>query len=72
LKASKKGWRCSTRKATTDNGSDDRVDTEKVGKEPAERPGAPRMKGNEGDKSLAVQLLVQVRDGLIPIARLLS
>jgi hypothetical protein len=50
-----------------DDDLDDRVDAEKVGKEPAERPGAPRMKDDEGDESLAVQLLVQARDGLIPI-----
>jgi hypothetical protein len=52
---------------TRDDDLDDRVDAEKVGKEPAERPGAPRMKDDEGDESLAVQLLVQARDGLIPI-----
>jgi hypothetical protein len=66
-KASKKGWWCSTQKLTRDDDSEDRVDAEKVGKEPAERPGAPRMKDDEGDESLAVQLLVQARDGLIPI-----
>ena len=44
----------------------DRSDEEEVGKEPAEPPGKP-PEHNEGDESIAVQLLVQARDGLIPV-----
>jgi hypothetical protein len=36
---------------------DESVDAEEVGKEPAEQPGAPRMKDDEDDEPSALQLL---------------
>jgi hypothetical protein len=52
---------------TRDKNSDDRLDPEKVGKEPAEQQGGPQNEKDKGNESLEVQLLVQAQDGLIPI-----
>ena len=41
-------------------------DGEEVGKEPAERPGGPPETAR-ATSPIAVQLLVQARDGLIPV-----